>query len=89
MEPRGHRKSRGFYYFFPHRKGKVHYLVFAEVRKRLTVSKQAAKNFNDNEDINKAWENIKDDISTSAKDSIGLYDLKQHNAWSDEERLCL
>jgi len=51
----GTERAGDFITFFPHRKGKDHYLVFAEVRKRLTVSKQAAKNFNDNEDINKAW----------------------------------
>jgi len=36
-----------------------HYLVFAEVTKRLTVSEQAAHNLSDNEDINKASDNIK------------------------------
>jgi hypothetical protein len=62
--------------------------VFAEVRKRLTVSKQAAQNLNDNEHINKAWEDIKENLITSAKESLGLYDLKQHKAGFDEECLC-
>jgi hypothetical protein len=61
--------------------------VFAEVTKSLTVSKQAAQNLNDNKDKNEAWENIKENINTSAKDSLGLYDLKQHKAWFDEECL--
>jgi hypothetical protein len=30
------------------------------------------------EDINRAWENIKENIKTSAKESIGLHELKQH-----------
>jgi biotin synthase-like enzyme len=32
----------------------------------------------DSKDINRAWENIKDNIKTSAKESLGLYELKQH-----------
>jgi hypothetical protein len=32
----------------------------------------ALENLNDSEDINLAWENIKQDIQTSAKDSLGL-----------------
>jgi len=35
-------------------------------------------NLNDSEDINRAWENIKENIKTSAKESLGLYELKQH-----------
>jgi len=27
------------------------------------------------------------EIKTSAKDSLGLYELKQHKPWFDEERL--
>jgi len=37
------------------------------------------------EDINKAWENIKENIKTSAKESLGLQELKQHKPWCDEE----
>ena len=65
-----------------------HYLVFTEVTKRLTVSEQEAQNLSDNEDINKTCENIKENINTSAKDSLGLYDLKQHKALFDEECSC-
>jgi hypothetical protein len=39
------------------------------------------------EDINMAWENIKENIKTSAKESIGLHELKQHKPWFDEECL--
>ena len=86
-----------------------HYLVVAEVKERLAVSKQAAQKFdverfnlrkiselevrkqyqimisnrfavlenlNDSEDINRAWENIKDYIKTSVKESLGLYEMK-------------
>ena len=30
------------------------------------------------EDINRAWENIKENIKTSANEILGLYELKQH-----------
>jgi hypothetical protein len=34
----------------------------------------ALENVSDNEDINGDWENIKENIKTSAKVSLGLYD---------------
>ena len=36
----------------------------------------ALENLNDGEDINMVWENIKENIKTSAKESLGLYELK-------------
>jgi len=47
----------------------------------------ALENLNDDKDINRTWENIKDNIQTSAKDSLGLHELKQHKPWFDEECL--
>jgi len=35
----------------------------------------ALENLNDSKDINRAWENIKDHIKTSAQVSLGLYEL--------------
>ena len=35
------------------------------------------ENLRDSEDINRAWENIKENIKTSAKESLGRYELKQ------------
>ena len=94
------------------------YLVVAEVRERLAVSKEAAQKFdgerfnlrtlselevrkqyqieimnsfvalenlNDSEDINRAWENFKENIKTSAKESLSLHKFKQHKPWFDEE----
>ena len=94
--------------------------MVANVRERLTVSKQAAhnseaerfnlrkinglevrkgnrikvsnrfaslENVHDNEDINRSWENIKENIIISAKESLGLYELKQYTARFDEECL--
>ena len=45
------------------------------------------ENFNNDEDVNRTWENIKENIKTSAKESLGLHELKQHNPWFDEECL--
>jgi dsDNA-specific endonuclease/ATPase MutS2 len=33
------------------------------------------------------WENIKENIKTSAKESLGLHELKQNKPWFDEESL--
>ena len=41
------------------------------------------------EDMNMAWDNIKQNIKTLAKGSLGLHELKQHEPWFDEECLCL
>ena len=36
---------------------------------------------------NRTWENIKENIQTSAKESLGLRELKQNKPWFDEECL--
>jgi len=43
------------------------------------------ENVNDREDIHGAWENIRENIKTSAKESRGLYEWKQHKPWFDED----
>jgi hypothetical protein len=45
------------------------------------------ESLNDREGINRAWENIKGNIKTSAKGIVGLYELKQHKPWLDEDCL--
>jgi len=47
----------------------------------------ALENLNDDEDVNRTWENIKENVQTSAKESLGLHELKQHKPWFDEECL--
>ena len=44
-------------------------------------SHTAVESFNDSEDINRAWENIKDNIKISAEESLVLYERKQHKLW--------
>jgi len=62
-----------------------------EVRKQyqvqITNGFTALENLGDKEDINRAWENNKENIKTSAKESLGLQELKEHKAWFDEECL--
>jgi hypothetical protein len=43
------------------------------------------ENLHDREDIIRALVNIKDVIKLSATESLGLYELKQHKLWFDEE----
>jgi hypothetical protein len=46
--------------------------------RKITNRFAALENVSDGENINRAWENIKVKIKTSAKESLGLYELKQH-----------
>ena len=62
-----------------------------EVRKQyqieITNRFLALGNLNDDEDTNRDWESIKENITTSAKESLGLHELKLHKPWFDEECL--
>jgi hypothetical protein len=53
-----------------------------EVRKRYQIKIShrlvALEKLGNSKDIHRAWENIKENINTSVKDSLGLYELKQH-----------
>jgi len=49
-----------------------------EVRIKISNRCVALENLGVGNDINRAWENTKESIRTSAKQSLGLYDLKQH-----------
>jgi len=42
------------------------------------------KNLNDNKDINRDGENIKEFIEASTKKSVSLYELKKHIPWFDK-----
>jgi hypothetical protein len=45
----------------------------------------ALENLSDSGDINRAWENIENNMKTSFKNGVYLYELKQHKPWFDEE----
>jgi len=62
-----------------------------EVRKQnqIEITKRfvALGNLIVEEDTNRDWESIKGNIKTSAKVSLDLHELKQHNPWFDEQCL--
>ena len=47
----------------------------------------ALENSDDDEVVNRNWENIKENIQTSAKESLDLDEFKQNKPWFDEECL--
>jgi len=53
----------------------------------ITNRYSALENVNDYEDVNRIWENIKENIETSAEGSLGVHELKQNKRWFDEECL--
>jgi hypothetical protein len=59
-----------------------------EVRKQyhINISNQfaALENLNESEDINRPWENIKENIKSSIQESLILYEWKKHKPWFDD-----
>jgi hypothetical protein len=53
---------------------------------RVEISNRVAalENLDAEVDIDRAWETIRRDIETSAKESLGYYELKKHKPWLDE-----
>ena len=47
----------------------------------------ALENMNNDEGVNRTWDHIKENIQTSAKESLGLHELNQNKPWFDEECL--
>jgi len=47
----------------------------------------ALENLSDDEDVDRSWEHIKENIKTSAEESLGLHELKQNKPWFNEEYL--
>ena len=62
-----------------------------EVRKQyqIEITNRVAtlENVSEDEDINMAWESIKENIKNSVTESLGMHEMKQHNPWFDEECL--
>jgi hypothetical protein len=54
--------------------------VEGKERHRVGISNRfaALENLDDDVDINRAWETIKENIKMSAKVSLGYYELKKH-----------
>jgi hypothetical protein len=64
-----------------------------EVREQYQVTLKnkfaALEILNDNGDINRAWDTIRENIKISAKESISLCESKSHKPWFEEECLKL
>ena len=54
---------------------------------KITNRFAALENSDDDEDVNRTWENIKENIQMSVKESLGLDEFKQNKLWFDEECL--
>jgi hypothetical protein len=54
---------------------------------RVQTGLQLWRTLSDDEDISRAWEHIKQNIKTSAKESLGLHELKQNKPRFGEEYL--
>ena len=48
---------------------------------------QLWRTLSDCTNINRVWENITENIKTSAKESLGMHELKQHKPWFGKECL--
>jgi hypothetical protein len=51
---------------------------------RSQIDLQALKDLEAEVKINIAWETIKENIKTSAEESLGYFELQKHKAWFDE-----
>ena len=62
-----------------------------QVRKQYKIKKSnrfaALENLNDRQDIKNFGRILKENVKTTAKESLGLYGLKQHAPWFDGECL--
>jgi len=61
--------------------------VMKQYQMKISKRSAALENLSDSKDINRAWENIKENIKPSAKENLGLYKMKQHKQWFGEECL--
>jgi hypothetical protein len=61
--------------------------VRKQYQTEITNMFAALENLSDDKDINRAWENIKENVNPSAKEHLSLQELKQHKPWFDEECL--
>jgi hypothetical protein len=57
---------------------------FQKYQIEITKRFAALENLIVDEDVKRAWENIKESIKTSTTDSLGLHELKQHKPWFDK-----
>ena len=63
--------------------------VTKQYQKEITNRFAAFENVSEDDDINTAWESIKENIKPSATESLGMHEMKQHKPWFDEECLSI
>ena len=63
------------------------YCILTTIQSDILWPYGELENLNVDEDVNRVWENIKENIKTSAKESLGLHEWKQHKPWF-EKRMC-
>jgi len=61
--------------------------VWQQNQIEITNRFAALKNSDNDEDANRTWENIKENIQTSSKESLGLDEFKLNKPWFDEKCL--
>jgi hypothetical protein len=54
---------------------------------KITKRSAAWEDLSERKDIHRDWKNIKENIKTTAKECLGLYELKHHKTWFDEKCL--
>jgi hypothetical protein len=65
--------------------GEIKEQYHVTIKNRFSV----LENLEDNGDINRAWDAIRENINISAKECIGHCEAKRHKPWFDEECLKL
>ena len=63
----------------------MHFLYQYQIE--ITDRFAALENVSEDEDINRGWESIKENIKTPATERLGMHEMKQHKPWFDEECL--
>jgi hypothetical protein len=56
-----------------------------EVKEKYQVEISASESLDESVDINNAWESIRENINTSAKENLGYQKLKHNKPWFDDE----
>jgi hypothetical protein len=59
--------------------------VMEQYQVKITNRFAALENFDNDVVMNRAWENIRENIKASAEESLGHYELQQHKPWFDDE----
>jgi predicted metallo-beta-lactamase superfamily hydrolase len=63
--------------------------VIKQYQIKITNRFAALVTVSEDEVINRAWESIKENIKTSATESLGMHERKHHKPWFDEEYLVI